>query len=451
MHDKLVHKYGTDAVSHEGANMVKKIMNIALLFSLFLCQMIMLAMAANGEEQKLSLKCKIRAIEQIKKNYPIAGFALSIADVNNDKKNEIVVSGNGYMRLLEWNGTTFERKWTSPQYSYPLGFGNATFPDISRLVPVKYFAGKEFAIDYLYFGFTTAKSSDIYKLIWKQNNYETQKISSSPFNWFDLIGACGDGSSVVVGSKQHEKGNYIVVYKWNGAALVEKWRGVPSTDIKVTGEILTNSNNAENVFLVRDNKRTGLLSCVNDKFEWKMIDIDAGMRDLLQKNHVGSTNSAIGFTKKGSVGELWTIQGSDSDYEYNAKLYVSQFDGKKFLPLARVLFKGVDSSMIFKMIIADVDNDGVGEILGVEEKIRKTIPRNNPGDTGEEGDTLLITTNLFLAKWNGKEYEIKWHKKAIDERVSNIAVGDVTGDGNKEILITDENGYLYVFDMPTDK
>jgi outer membrane protein assembly factor BamB len=32
--------------------------------------------------------------------------------------------------------------------------------------------------------------------------------------------------------------------------------------------------------------------------------------------------------------------------------------------------------------------------------------------------------------------------------MTNIAVGDVIGDDNKEILVTDNKGYLYVFDMP---
>lgn len=433
--------------------MVKQLMKIIGLSSLFLCQILMVT-AINGEEQKLTLKYKVRAIEQIKKDYPIAGFALSIADTNNDNKNELVVSGNGYMRIFEWNGTTFEPKWKSPQFSHQLGSKQfrITLYDISPLVITKYYVDNKLLTDNLFFVYTTPKAgpvtSDIYRVTVKNNNYELQKISESPFNRFDLIGTCLDGSSVLIGRKAHKDGNYAIMYKWNGSALIEKWQGVPGSDIKVTGVMLSNSNKAADVFLVQDNKKIGILSCISDRFDWKVIDMDAGMKDLFQNNRIDTANSKIGFTKKNSICELWNIQGSDSDYEYYAKLYVSQFDKNKFSPLSRVYFKGINSDMIFKMTIADVDNDGVGEILGVEEEIRKKIPRKHPRGTGEEGDTLLITSNLFLAKWNGKEYEVKWHRKAIDERVSNIAVGDVTGNGKKEILVTDDNGYLYVFDMP---
>jgi hypothetical protein len=407
-------------------------------------------MSSYAEDQQLLLKYKTLSIET-RKDYPIADMSLSIADINRDSKNEIIVSGNGYIQIFDWNGQVLEPKWKSPQYSYPLGFGNATFSRVSNIVPAIYYINKKVATDYLYFGYKAAKSSDIYKITWKKNKYELEKISASPFNWFDFSGICGDGSTVIIGSKQHEKGNYITVYKWNGSVLLEAWKGAPRTDIKLQGEILRNANKSVNVFLGQDNKQTGVLSCSNGSIEWNVVDPGVDVKDLMEKNRIDRANGKIGFTKKGSIGELWSIQSSGNEYEYNARLFVSKFDGKKFSSFSKVTFNGVDSDMIFDMIIADVDNDGIGEILGVEEKIRKKIPRNNPGDTGEEGDTLLITSNLFLAKWTGKEYDVKWHRKAVEERLKNVEVGDVTGDGKLEILVTDENGYLYVFDMPAQK
>jgi hypothetical protein len=361
------------------------------------------------------------------------------------------VSGNGYMKILKWNGKVVEPKWISPKYSYPLGFGDATFSRISGIVHASYLLNKQTITDYLYFGYTTAKSSDIYKVTWINNKYEPQKISASPFNWFDFGGTCGDGSSVIIGRKQNDKGNYVVYYKWNGSVLVENYQSALGTDIVVSGEILTKTSKAVNVLLVSDHGKKGLLTCNKDSVEWLQVDTDPGMVDLWRDNSIRPDKSIIGHTKKNSVGELWTIQGSGNEYEYKTKLYVSQFDGKRFAPFSRVNFRGIDSDMIFNMIITDVDNDGVGEIIGVEEKVRKSIPRNYPGDTGEEGDTLLITSNLFLAKWNGKEYEIKWHTKAVEERVARIAVGDIRGDGKNEILVTDNNGYLYIFEMPDYK
>lgn len=124
---------------------------------------------------------------------------------------------------------------------------------------------------------------------------------------------------------------------------------------------------------------------------------------------------------------------------------MSQYDGKKLSPLTRVSFKGINPDMIYQINITDVDNDGVGEILGIEEEVRKIIPRESPD---YEADTRLITSNMFVVKWNGKEYEVKWHAKAIDEKITNFALADVVGDKKQEIIVTDEKGYLYVFEMP---
>jgi len=431
--------------------MVKKLINTALINGLLLFNLFLSALTAYGEEQTLLLKYKALAIET-KNERPVVGLTLSAADINKDNRNEIVVSGNGYMRIFDWNGKIFEARWKSPQYSYLLGVGNASLAKISGLVPASYYLNGQLETDYIYFGYTAAKSSDIYKIIWNKNNYELQKKSAAPFNWFKLGGNCGDGSSLIIGSKQHEKGNYIIAYKWNGAELVEKWQGVFGGEIKASGTMPSSTNKSGSVFLVQDKQKIGILSCNIDSVESKDVDRIPGAIDLWNNNRVGYGKSLLGFTRKSAYADLWSIQYSDNDREYNAKLYVSQFDQKTFSLFSRVYFKGIDSDMIFNMIITDVDNDGVGEILGVEERIRKKIPRKRqPGDTGEEGDTLLITSNLFLAKWNGMEYVVKWHGKAVDEKVRNIAVGDVTGDSHKEILVTDDNGYLYVFDMPADK
>ncbi len=427
--------------------MVKKIISTVLLFGLFLSQMLSLANTTYGAEQALALKYKTLAIEK-EDDRLIIGSILPIVDIKNDKRNEIAITGNGYMRIFEWNGKTFEPKWKSPQFSYQYSDGRFTFYEISPLVTASYYSGKQLITDYLFFAYTSPKSSDIYRVTWKDNKYELQKVSASPFNWFGFSGTCGDGSSIIIGGKQHQNGNYDVVYKWNGSTLVEVWRGAPGTRVVTTGEMLSKSNNTKNVMLVQANQKAGILACQDGSIEWKEIDLRVDTKDV-SGSRIDIADGTIGFTKKNSIGELWTVQHpTEAESDYPTKLYVSQFDGKRFSSFSRVNFKGINSDMIHKVIIVYVDNDGVGEILGVEDKIRKTIPRKHPED---ESDTYLITSNLFLAKWNGKEYEVKWHRKAIDERVRNIAVGDVTGDGNKEILITDDNGYLYVFDMPTDR
>jgi hypothetical protein len=266
-----------------------------------------------------------------------------------------------------------------------------------------------------------------------------------------LRSKCSDGTTVIYGKNFHPDGNYVVLYKWNGTGLVEIWHGASGTDIKAAGGLLSKSKKLEGAFLVQDKQHTGTILCNSGSVEWKEIDNNTGAINLWRNNRIGNGKSLLGVTKKNSIGELWSIQYSNNEPEYSAKLYVSQLNGNRFSPFSRVTFKEINSDMIFNMLISDLDNDGIGEILGVEEYIRKSIPRNNPGDTGEEGNTLFITSNLFLAKWNGKDYEIKWHRKAIDERIGAVSVGDVVGNGNKQIVIADEKGFVYVFDMPSDK
>jgi len=428
--------------------MVKKITNIVVLLFAVCNNLSMTIRPAWAIEQTLSVKYKTRGIEQADKGHPIVGFSTLIADANRDGRNEIVLSGNGYMRVFAWNGVTFEPMWKSPQFSYQ--YGPLTFYDISPLVPTRYLSGQEVMLDYLVFVYVATKSgsisADIYRLSWGNGKYELRKESHAPFDRFESSGVCGDGTTTIIGRKAINDKVYLAGYKWDGARLIEKWLGESGSETKAVGEILGSAKKSIGAFLLENNKKIGILSCDNG-VEWKEVGRDQGQINLWKENQIGNGKSIFGLTKVGSTGELWTIQGSGSEYDYSTKLYVSQFDGKKFTPFSRVHIKGIDSNMIFNMVIVDADNDRVSEIVGVEEQIRKKIPRRNSAD---EGDVLLITSNLFLAKWNGKEYEVKWHRKAIDERVQNLAVGDITGDGKKEIVVTDENGYLYVFEMPTD-
>lgn len=434
--------------------MVINFARIAVFCSLCLWEILLLATIVYAESQHLLLKHKTLAIES-KQNDPIVGFTLSAYDIKNDGQKEIVVTGNGYMRIYKWNGSTFDSKWKSPQFSHQIGRQQfrITLHEISPLILARYYFEKKIMTDNLFFAYTTPKAgpvtSDIYSITAMQHNFDMQRISESPFNRFDMSGTCSDGSSAIIGRKASKNGTYSALYKWNGSELIEKWRGNPGTVSRVLGEIRDNKDKTVDVFLIQDKQKIGMLSCNNDAIEWKEVGKESSANDLWKSDNIWYGKNTIGITKKSSIGDLWSIQYPQTEAENYAKLYLSQFDGKKFSPFSRVYFKGVDSDMIFNMIISDVDNDGIGEILGVEEKIIKTIPRKyQPGDTGEESGTMLITSNLFLVKWNGKEYEVKWHKKAVDERLSNIAVGDVTGDGNKEILVTDDNGYLYIFEMP---
>lgn len=416
---------------------------VSVLIIFMLSQITVDVKVVHSAVSDLKLKYKTQAITPNERG-TITAMSLLVSDINKDNKNEIAITGNGYAQILEWNGTTFESKWKSQQFSHQWG-PIKNYYEISRLVPATYYSDKHLQSDYLFFAYTTPKSSYIYRIMSNNNRYELQKLSVSPFNWFGSYGMCEDGTSFIAGKKAYDKGNYVVAFKWNSAELIEKWRGVSGTKIVASGDLLNKAGRFCTFFLVKDNKNTGFLSCKDGSIDWTAVDIDEQTKEMMRTNRIDMGNGRMGSTKKNSPGELWTVQYSEIDNDYTTKLYVSQYDGKKLSPLTRVSFKGINPDMIYQINITDVDNDGVGEILGIEEEVRKIIPRESPD---YEADTRLITSNMFVVKWNGKEYEVKWHAKAIDEKITNFALADVVGDKKQEIIVTDEKGYLYVFEMP---
>ncbi len=403
---------------------------------------------AYGEEE-LQLIYKSTALPRISKNRPNRISELSILDADDDSLKEIViVTGSGYIQIYKWQRSNFEKVWQSPQFKYDFPLVGRQAPmvmhEISELLPTYYRNKSDNKLNksILFFAKTGHKSLDLYEVKWENNQYKLEKKSQAPFGRFRSYGMCSNSSTAVFFGRGDQKGNYThSAYTWDGSVLNEKWRSATGAGGRlISGQAPKALDVSKDVFFIIDHQ-SGMLTCDGVKFE--MLPID---KTALGKKSLGGGLPIFGATKRNSRGELWFVEYPTSEYSFHTKLYVSQFDGKRFSPFSRVYFKGIDSDMIQYMIIADVDGDGIGEIVGIEEKIRKMLPRKHPGD---ELGPVLLTSNVFLAKWNGNEYEVKWRKKAIDEKVSNLAVANVTGDGKNKIIITDKQGYLYVFEMPT--
>lgn len=373
---------------------------------------------------------------------------VSIVDIDGDKINEVIVSAEGYIRILKWDGKTFVEKWKTPQFKYVFSysaFGKifTTKHDVSKVFPVQYRSGNRTKESFLFFVHTAQREIDIYELSWRNKQYAIHKVSKAPFNWFETIGKCSDHSTVILGVNYNPSGNRLAAYKWDGSTLAEKWRIDAKTETLgiISGAVLVAPTARENIFLLI-NGGNNILSCEDNKYDIKKIE------DTLTKfSQIDIGHSILGITKKGSMGELWTIKTPKSEGEYYAMPHVSQFNGKEFFPFTRVQFKGIVSDMITNIAIVDLDDDGIGEILGVEVKATQMGPPEE-----EEGIRLKnVRTNLFMAKWNGREYQVYWHKLATTGEKSmlrQIEMSDVIGDGKKEIIATDDDGYLYIFQLP---
>ena len=295
----------------------------------------------------------------------------------------------------------------------------------------------------MFFVHTAKREVDVYELLWLNKQYVIRKISKAPFNWFETVGKCNDSLTAILGVIYNPAGNQLAGYKWDGIALNEKWRGAPDIGLKglVSGRVFIDSKVAKDIFLLQDGGNS-ILTCKDDKF-----DIITLGNTLSKSNLYASSRSILGITMKGSSGELWTIETPKSEGQYYAIPNVSQFNGKEFSPFKKVQFKGIASDRITNLSIVDLDDDGLGEILGAEVKATQMGPPE-----GEEGIRLKnVRTNLFMAKWNGREYQVYWHKLATTGEKSmlrQIEISDVLGDGKKEIIATDAESYLYIFQLP---
>lgn len=401
---------------------------------------------AYSEEQSMNLMYKSAALPAISKERHNYIESMSMLDIDHDGMLEIsITTADGQIQIFKWQNSIFKKIWESERFKYTHRVTGTQIQfagyKVSEIIPVSYKLNNKIDQTLLFIGHTGPKSADIYELTWQNDKYEVIKRSSTPFNWYRNYGTCADGSTAIIGetTDRHEQ-NVLVAYKWNGIGLHEIWRGVAGAGLRLISVPATKAHVGPKVIYLIIDKNGAMLSCDSAKLRMTPIDIAAISKKLL----TGGL-AVFGATKAKSKGELWFVEYPINEYSYHAKLFVSQFNGKRFSPFSRVYFKGLDSDMVQFMTIADVDGDGIGEIVGIEENIRKKLPRKHPGD---EMGPIILTSIIFLAKWNGTEYEVKWRRKGLDDKASMIAVDDVTGDGLKEVLVTDKMGNFYVFEMP---
>jgi len=122
---------------------------------------------------------------------------------------------------------------------------------------------------------------------------------------------------------------------------------------------------------------------------------------------------------------------------------------------------------INRIAVADTDADGIGEIfVGMDDGTVKIYNGLTMVETGsfissayrvvtmEVADTdgdgfyeIAISDDSSLFIYSATTFDLEWYKPG--PAGSSIAVGNVDGDGNPEIITTEENGHGYVIDGAT--
>ena len=411
------------------------LMSISFLWAITLCPPIF----ANSEENILNVLFTRQSEKPL---------SFSIIDVNRNDINEVVISDNGFLRAYEWSVAKFVEKWKSTQYSYVLP-GSAddraksmTVNAVSTVFPVQYKSGDSMKRTLLFYAQPVPKKSDMFELYYHNGNYSVQKrldmlpSTRSPYQ------ICDDQTTTLLGKKSEKGKDQIAAYAWNGNEIIEKWPGISGYKGALPGQLYITPTTKKNIVLLLGSENS-ILYCDKSQYHTKAIGKIAspfpGYND---------GRSVVGITKKESLGELWTIEIPIIESAFFYKLYMAQFSGTEFSPFKKINIRGINTDRVSTIIIVDLDNDGVGEIIGSEVAGTLISPKE-----GEGPELKNERSYIFVAKWDGTEYVLKWRHLAADSVLQKISVDDVTGDGKKEIIavgssLANSNYYLYVFSMP---
>lgn len=94
------------------------------------------------------------------------------------------------------------------------------------------------------------------------------------------------------------------------------------------------------------------------------------------------------------------------------------------------------------LLVADLDGDGLDEVLFVEETGKRTVM--GVADLWiQYRDTKDY---IHILKWNGKEYQTMWVSPPYPGRGSKLIVEDVMGSGKKQLIVLNANGRIEVWE-----
>ncbi len=367
-------------------------------------------------------------------------------DIDRNGANELVISEGGYIHVYEWHSDRFDEKWKSSRYSYTISSSNRKIRPVfmnfvSPVYPVRYKSGKNINSAFLFFAHPALKKTDYYELTFQKGSYDVQKMLSLP-SGLSPYQMCIDNATVFSGQRLNDTSKRLTLYEWNGNEMIEKWQGEQQMGLAIPGELIIMKEGRPKHVVLYTGAKNIIIYCEKGQYQTKAI----GKLDTsgIQFN---PSDSVIGITRRESLGELWTIETPNSEDALFFKLYVAQFNGTKLTRFEKAKIQGINTDRVSAIAIEDLDNDGIGEIIGSEVEGTLELPKE-----GEGPELINEISYLFAAKWNGHEYEVMWRRRAADCALQRIAIDNLTTEKQKEIIA---EGYsrakdvysLFVFKM----
>ncbi|MBI5048433.1 MAG: VCBS repeat-containing protein [Deltaproteobacteria bacterium] len=298
---------------------------------------------------------------------------IEIADVDGDKKNEIIVLDSHNLFIYRLNGQTLEIvkefKGNVSHINYSVSIADMNNNGVPEI----------------YISRITNGRLDSYVLEYKDGEFQT---IASGLKWF--VKTVGEKTGLMlIGQKYSDTTGFF------GAVQRLEWKDGKMQDVKAVD--IPKGLNLYN-FEIVDLNRDGTAD---------IIALDE--RDYL---HIYNKD------KQGSWQEIWKsgefYGGSLNRLELGASS--GSHEASDFIDIkARIVY-------------ADLYGDGLGEII---------ISRNDPGTMGryfkvarsyDKGEIIDMT-------WEGNSLEENWKTKKIDGYIADYIVNDIDSDGHKELVI----------------
>jgi hypothetical protein len=395
----------------------KHMINILLLIQFVVMFFYLLPVAGSKEQELQTL---------LVRQYS-APPSFSVIDVNRNGTNELAVSEDGYLHIFELSNGKFDEKWKSSQYSYVIPSSDRrvnpiTINSVSSVHPIRYKLGNNIKESFLFSAQTSVRKTDFYELSFHDGRYDVQKKVSLP-SGLSPRNICDDKITVFFGQSLKDDTKQMAIYDWNGKDMIEKWHGQQGIGLAIPGKLIITDAIQKDVILYAGSQNI-MLYCEKGQIKTKTIG-----KIETPFGRFNPSDSIIGITKKGSLGEIWTIERPNDEDTFYYKLYMGQFNGSGFTRFNKINIKGINTDRVSAITIVDLDGDGVGEIIGSEVAGSLVLPAE-----GEGPELKDERSYLFAAKWNGQEYEVMWRRRAADCILQRISVDDVAGDGHKEII-----------------
>lgn len=306
--------------------------------------------------------------------FTAAMISVDIADVDNDKKNEIVMIDSHNLFIYRLKGQTlelvkeFKGDLSVKNYSVAIAdINNNGTPEI----------------------YVTRMINDrlsSYVLEYKDNEFKT---IVSDFRWFIRAVKDAKAGQILIGQKYSDSQGYF------GAVQKLEWKDGKLKEVKVM-DIPKGLNLYD--FEMADLNRDGTID---------VIALDE--RDYLHiynkdKDGLWKESWKSGEFYGGSLNRL-ELAASSAGTEVNVFIDIKA-----------------------RIVHADLDGDGLSDII---------ISRNNPGTLGRYFKRTMSYDNgeIINLTWGETGLEENWKTKKIDGYIADYIVNDIDSDGKKELVI----------------